>query len=618
MSRRSTVPRFENISLASARALVGADGADFAIYLPPSGSTGPVLYRDEAAGLLMPDFERMREQGVREFLVAVEDFSRCEALIEEKLGEVLCSPETPAREKAEVASNVGERISRDILASPMDEVQFGRASSFVNHVLSGLLTDATISSYILQMAEHERTVAAHMMIVSVLAVTLGMEVLGEDRQTLHDLGMAGMLHDLGKLAISAKILNKTNPLTREEAQMIQQHPIETVRLIDRDPHVSMAARQMIIQHHERVDGKGYPVRMSGAALLVGSRLLAIVDSFHAMVGTRFYRLAKSPAEATRAIERQAGRQFDAEFVAAWIELFSRQRAERLAEIHRAPDDVFEANLPAHPDHKNLHKTIAYVGPRPSRFPCGGKTVVRCVYAGRLHATTQALDEFAAPLHDLSRGGLCVYTPHPLFRGEVLNVHLHAGRDPFWVRGTVVWCSQQSAHIFKSGVRFVERIEESQVHECVPVKGLEEMAVMETAITRPDGGNAKPPPQPVTEKDRALESLRGLSENDAPPHDGVNAALTLAMSGDADIRRQSIDVLGRMKGPAAARMLIHMLADPEPAVRCRAAEAVGEIRLASAADALRALQHDVDKDVAASAAVALRQLRARDPASSCQV
>lgn len=575
-----------------------------------------MLYRDEAAGLVTPDFERMRQQGVREFLIAVEDFARCEALIEEKLGEVLCSAEIPSREKAEVAGSVGTKIANDVLVSPKDEEQFARASDFVNRVLAGLLTDATISSYMLQMAEHERTVAAHMMIVSVLSVTLGIEAFGSDAQTLHDLGVAGMLHDLGKLAISPKILNKTKPLTREEAQMIQQHPIETVRLVDEDPHVSMACRQMIVQHHERVDGKGYPVRVSGPDLLMGSRLLAIVDSFHAMVGTRIYRLAKTPAEATRAIERQAGRQFDPDLVAAWIELFSRQRAERLAESHPAGEDVLGANVPAHHDHKNLNKTIAYVGPRPSRHGCGGRTTVRCIYAGRLSRTTRALGEFVAPLHDLSRGGLCLYTPHPMFRGEVIHAELHAGRDPFWVRGTIVWCSQQSEHVYKSGVRFVERIDESRIRERVPVKGLEELALMETTSARCDSApESARKPAPQSSKDRAIESLRGLSEAGAVPADGINAALTLAMSDDADIRRHAIDVLVRMRGVAAGRMIHHLLFDGDACVRRRAAEAAGELRLVVAIDALRELEDDEDGDVSAAAKASLRRLDVEASSSS---
>lgn len=619
MIGRTSSRRFERISIASARALIGAEDADFAIYLPPSATTGPVLYRDEAAGLVTPDFQRMREQGLGEFLVAVEDYSRCEALIEEKLGEVLCASDTPAAEKAEVTGIVGTKIARDVLISPGDEAQLSRASDFVSHVLSGLLTDATMSGYMLQMAEHERSVASHMMIVSVLSVTLGIEVLGRDDDALHDLGMAGLLHDLGKLAISPKVLNKTKPLTRAEAQMIQQHPIETVRLIDDDPHVSMAARQMIIQHHERVDGKGYPVRVSGPDLLVGSRILTIADSFHAMVGTRIYRLAKTPAEATRAIERQVGRQFDGDIVAAWVEVFSRHRAERLAELKPTPDDGLGTNVPAHHDHKNLDKNIAHVGPRPLRFLCNGRTAVRCRYAGRLHETTNALEDFVAPLHDLSRGGLCLYTPHPMYRGEVINAYLDAGREPFWVRGTIVWCSQQSEHVYKSGLRFVERLDESRFTERVSVKGLEELAAMESVIIRPDRQNGNVAiASRLTDQDRAMASLRDLSASEALPNDGVNAALTLAMSGDPEIRRQSIDVLVRMRGGAAARMVTHLLADPVPAVRKRAAVAAGELGLTSAVETLRALQNDADSDVAASAAVALRQLGALQPTTCRQV
>ena len=109
----------------------------------------------------------------------------------------------------------------------------------------------------------------------------------------------------------------------------------------------MAARQMIIQHHERVDGQGYPVRVSGADLLQGSRILSLVDTFHAMIGRGFYHGVMTVPEAIRAIERQAARQFDADLVSCWVSLFSRLRADRLAEQRTGPPSNPEEGASRH-------------------------------------------------------------------------------------------------------------------------------------------------------------------------------------------------------------------------------------------------------------------------------
>ena len=227
---------YKHLSFAAARALADSRDADFAVYLPPPAGHEPVLYREEAAGLSTPDFERLKENGVEFLLVRSDDVAQCEELVEARLGDLLTSPDVVPPEKAEVLHTVGSVLAEGLTGDPGDDQQVQRTSRYVDNVIQGLLDDPAVSPYVLQMAEYERSTASHMMIVSALAVVLGHEVYGADTQALKDLGMAGMLHDLGKLAISPQTLSKTTPLTRQEMRMIEQHPIESVRLLDDAQH----------------------------------------------------------------------------------------------------------------------------------------------------------------------------------------------------------------------------------------------------------------------------------------------------------------------------------------------------------------------------------------------
>jgi HD-GYP domain-containing protein (c-di-GMP phosphodiesterase class II) len=113
-------------------------------------------------------------------------------------------------------------------------------------------------------------------------------VLGFDAQALRTLNRAGLLHDIGKLAISNKILDKPGKLTGEEFRAIQTHPMYTLRILERAPCFAEFA-ELAANHHEKLDGSGYPRGLGADALDVPMRVLAVADIYEALTATRPYR-----------------------------------------------------------------------------------------------------------------------------------------------------------------------------------------------------------------------------------------------------------------------------------------------------------------------------------------
>lgn len=129
---------------------------------------------------------------------------------------------------------------------------------------------------------------------------------------------AAILHDLGMTRIPEEILNKSDPLTTEERLYLQSHPEITVEVIR--PMIFLEAAIPIIRHHhERYDGKGYPDGLAGDEIPLGSQMLAVADSFVAMLSDRPYRWAREQGEAISEIRRQSGLQFDPRVVGALIQ-----------------------------------------------------------------------------------------------------------------------------------------------------------------------------------------------------------------------------------------------------------------------------------------------------------
>jgi putative nucleotidyltransferase with HDIG domain len=134
--------------------------------------------------------------------------------------------------------------------------------------------------------------------------------LGWSGEELGLIRLAGMLHDVGKIAIPDRILLKPGSLTPEEqSEHIRRHPILGAELVSRVEGLGPAV--MWIRHsHENWDGTGYPDGLSGEAIPLGSRILHVAAAFAAMTGRRTYRTTVTAEEALEELERCAGRQFD--------------------------------------------------------------------------------------------------------------------------------------------------------------------------------------------------------------------------------------------------------------------------------------------------------------------
>jgi len=141
------------------------------------------------------------------------------------------------------------------------------------------------------------------------------EELGWQGTDLALLRMAAMLHDVGKVGIPDSILRKTGPLSEEEFEQMRQAPITGAELVGRveglDPIVPW-----IYHAHEHVDGSGYPDKLSGDAIPLASRIIAVADAYDAMTSNRPYRVALTRAEAIAELHRCTGSQFDSDCVAA--------------------------------------------------------------------------------------------------------------------------------------------------------------------------------------------------------------------------------------------------------------------------------------------------------------
>ena len=172
------------------------------------------------------------------------------------------------------------------------KVYLGRIQDQQNHVQQvSDLHLATIEALALAIDAKDQTAQSHIRRVQVYAAGLA-RALGMPENEIQGVKTAALLHDIGKLAVPEHILSKPGPLTQEEFQKIRIHPQVGAEIISGVPFPYPVA-PLILSHHERWDGKGYPAGLKGEEIPLGARILTVVDYFDALMSERPYHKAMS-------------------------------------------------------------------------------------------------------------------------------------------------------------------------------------------------------------------------------------------------------------------------------------------------------------------------------------
>ena len=157
----------------------------------------------------------------------------------------------------------------------------------------------------------------HSMNVAILLANFG-RYLGLDRSVLKELTLGGLLHDVGKIMTPDEVLNKPGKLTDEEFGVMRQHVVHSYDILSNTAGITPTMLEVAANHHERLDGTGYPQRLKGEQLSLYTRMSGIVDVYDAVTADRVYKQGMQPTQAFRVLLKGIDQHFDAELVTKFI------------------------------------------------------------------------------------------------------------------------------------------------------------------------------------------------------------------------------------------------------------------------------------------------------------
>ncbi|MQA83967.1 MAG: HD domain-containing protein [Streptosporangiales bacterium] len=224
---------------------------------------------------------------------------------------------------------------------------FAARWAFAQHAAQQAAHEATIAALCQAVETKDYYTRGHSERVSRASVMIAREI-GVRGGRLEAIRFAGMLHDVGKLGVPTKVLQKSGSLTEEEFAAIQLHPMRGLEIV-REIGFLDEALAGIMHHHERMDGRGYPMGLVGDEIPEFARVIAVADAFDSMTSTRSYRDARTVDQAIEELRRWSGRQFDPEVVDAFIKAVERHGWQRPEPEPRLPAGALETAQHDHDD-----------------------------------------------------------------------------------------------------------------------------------------------------------------------------------------------------------------------------------------------------------------------------
>tara|TARA_B100001971_G_scaffold214770_1_gene254221 strand:+ start:1868 stop:3157 length:1290 start_codon:yes stop_codon:yes gene_type:complete len=192
-----------------------------------------------------------------------------------------------------------------------------QAQVMVKDCVQRVISNPNAMLWLTRLKHQDEYTAEHSVNVSLLAISLGQH-LDLAPYELENLGICGLMHDIGKMKVPDEILNKPGRLTPEEFEEMARHTTYARQLLMGRSDIYPGAVDVAWTHHERLDGKGYPRGIDSTKISLFTRIVSVVDAYDAMTSDRVYKAGMSSLEAMKILNKNAGTQFDKEVVKKFI------------------------------------------------------------------------------------------------------------------------------------------------------------------------------------------------------------------------------------------------------------------------------------------------------------
>lgn len=236
-----------------------------------------------------------------------------------------------------------------LVTSMMDDIRLGKAidtqgaKQVVSEAVDSIIRTPDAMMMLTTIKNRDEYTAEHSLNVAVLTIAFG-RALGLERERLEELGVCGLLHDMGKVLTPDEVLLKEGRLSDKEFQIMKKHPTNGRDIISSSGGNFPGAMDVAHSHHERIDGHGYPRGLYEHQMTLWSKIVSITDAFDAITSDRCYQDARTNMDAFRIMNKVRGKQFDSNLVMRFIGSIGIYPAGTIVQLNSGESGVvIEAN-----------------------------------------------------------------------------------------------------------------------------------------------------------------------------------------------------------------------------------------------------------------------------------
>jgi HD-GYP domain-containing protein (c-di-GMP phosphodiesterase class II) len=278
-----------------------------------------VLFKSKGQLWADEDVAKLASTEVKELFVRFRSPKDHHEFLHRKLKSIITHPGVPTERKAKVLYEISGPILTSVYSTPNSTDLMMSASNFVKSCVQ-YLNDRGSLPELFKLSGDSLTEHTHALHVSAYSVALAKKLGIREQTQIHALGLGAMLHDIGKSKIDAAILDKPGELNDEEWQLMRQHPEMGEQILYHRDIVPALSRRIVLEHHERVNGKGYPKGIKGIHQF--SKIVAVCDTFNTLTSPRPYARAMTPFDALKFMVQHLRYEFDAQVLEAFIDMLS--------------------------------------------------------------------------------------------------------------------------------------------------------------------------------------------------------------------------------------------------------------------------------------------------------
>ncbi len=230
----------------------------------------------------------------------------------------------------------------------------GTVRTLAEQIVESILGKGVLAVNMIDLKAFDEYTFHHCVNVGVVSTVMGVR-MGQSRHTLYKLALSGLLHDIGKIFVPKEILNKEGPLDDQEFAVMRRHSEEGYDYLMRKGAVPLPSCVGALQHHERLDGSGYPRGLHGLEISWFGRVLGIVDVYDALTSDRPYRRAMLPSDAVEYVMGGTGTLFDLQVVRTFMETVSPYPEGLLRVVAHDGENVnpYELDLAEHEEARSV-------------------------------------------------------------------------------------------------------------------------------------------------------------------------------------------------------------------------------------------------------------------------